>query len=150
MSFIYSTLFLAPLPRSDIILSISFWVLMSTVPELSLRTESLPARCRGLPVSHGLSLTFVMHLHLSVYPLRILLFVLFFYFFAGVRWFCFDFKPSTPGLVSHCSYHDIHVANVLDGLEKNKPLLPITLWVLDLNYKLQIALNLKRYNARSI
>lgn len=54
---------------------------MSTISELSLRTESLLARCRGLSVSDGISLTFVMHLHLSVYPLRILLFVLFFYFF---------------------------------------------------------------------
>ena len=85
---------------------------MSTMSELSSRTESLLARCRGLPVSDGHSLTSVMHLHLSVYPLRILLFYFHFYFFAGVLWFCFDFKPSTPGLVSHCSYHDIHVANV--------------------------------------
>ena len=34
-----------------------------------------------------------------------------FYFLLGFVG-CSDFKPSTPGLVSHCSYHDIHVVNV--------------------------------------
>lgn len=56
---------------------------MSTILELSSRSELLLARCQGLPVSDGLSLTFVMHLHLSVYPSRILLFVLFFIFCWG-------------------------------------------------------------------
>lgn len=84
---------------------------MSAIPELSSRTDSLLARCRGLSVSDGL-FPHICHAFASKrIPVKDFA-VCFYFIFVGSIFASMVLTHPPPGTVSHCSYHDIHVANV--------------------------------------